>query len=588
LRVRNWANHQKDVLDWPWPWLSDLGDVRLLIGKMNRTDSLKLLRDYAEHGDEAAFRKLVEQYVNLVFSVATRRVGGDASLAQDVTQTVFTDLARKASSLRGVGFLGGWLHRHTGFVASTMLRSEQRRQVREQEAAQMNATQDSPDSLWQTLAPMLDDTIESLEPDDRQAVLLRFFERQDFRSIGAALGISDDAAQKRVSRALDKLRTLLAERGVTLTVMLLSSLLAGRAIMAAPAGLAGNVARLALAGAGAGGGLGLALLELSKSLSFKLALVGTVAVVALVLHLESRTVAPPRPARQHSEPSPTLATAMTTSLPVTDIPIAPLAPETTSVVTTNGVLLLNIVTADSGKPIPDVELGYTTWENGKAIQTKPLESTRFGVCEAPVPKDVSELQLVSQKDGFATTRLDWRPDRGETIPSSYTLQLARAVTIGGEVVGPDGNPVAGATVHFEPRPPSPQARPQSDDFPWNFDTTSDAQGHWQIDRIGNDAFKSLRGFSTHPEFVLSSPVNLGNDSEATTQLLAGTYVFHLRHAIVVSGTVVRPDGWPVTDADVLVGRAPGELGARKTKTRSDGTFSVAGCQPGNNLMGVCT
>ena len=80
---------------------------------MNLTDNLKLLRDYADHGDEAAFRTLVERYVDMVYSAAFRRVGGDAGLAQDVTQTVFTDLARKASSLRKVELLGGWLHRHT-------------------------------------------------------------------------------------------------------------------------------------------------------------------------------------------------------------------------------------------------------------------------------------------------------------------------------------------------------------------------------------------------------------------------------------------------------------------------------------------
>ena len=184
--------------------------------EMNLTDSLKLLRDYADHGNEAAFRELVERYIDLVYSTAVRRVGGDADLARDVTQAVFTDLARKARSLRNVELLGGWLHRHTGFVAGGMVRSERRRQIREQEAAYMNAPNDSPDALWQQLAPVLDETIDSLAPSDRQVILLRFFERRDFRAIGGALGISDDAAQKRVSRALEKLRELLASRGVTL------------------------------------------------------------------------------------------------------------------------------------------------------------------------------------------------------------------------------------------------------------------------------------------------------------------------------------------------------------------------------------
>jgi RNA polymerase sigma factor (sigma-70 family) len=221
--------------------------LRLLIDEMNLTASLKLLRDYADHGDEAAFRKLVEQYINLVYSVALRRVGGDASLAQDVTQAVFTDLARKAPSLRGVEYLGGWLHKHAGFVAANMVRSERRRQIREQEASQMNATDNSPDSLWQQLAPVLNDTIESLEPSDRQVILLRFFEQWDFRSIGTTLGISDDAAQKRVSRALDKVRIHFRRRGIVLSAVAIASVISANAVQAAPAGLASTVASASLA-----------------------------------------------------------------------------------------------------------------------------------------------------------------------------------------------------------------------------------------------------------------------------------------------------------------------------------------------------
>lgn len=96
---------------------------------MNLTDNIKLLRNYAEQGDETAFRELVERYVEFIYSTAIRRVGGDANLAQDVTQRVFADLALKARTLRKLEHLGGWLHRHTGFIASNMVRSEQRRQV---------------------------------------------------------------------------------------------------------------------------------------------------------------------------------------------------------------------------------------------------------------------------------------------------------------------------------------------------------------------------------------------------------------------------------------------------------------------------
>ncbi|HSY44115.1 MAG TPA: sigma-70 family RNA polymerase sigma factor, partial [Candidatus Acidoferrum sp.] len=533
--------------------------------------------------DEGAFRQLVEQYLDLVYSTAVRRVGGDAALAQDVTQAVFTDLARKAASLRNVEMLGGWLHRHTGFVASNMVRSEQRRQVREQEAAQMNVTSDSSDSLWQQLAPMLDDTIESLEPSDRQAVLLRFFERQDFRHIGNALGISDDAAQKRVSRALEKLRALLTERGVTLSVILLSSLLAGRVVMAAPAGMAGNVARIALRGA-AGGGLGLALLKLTKTHALKIVLTGALAATAIWL------LASHRPTSAHEI---TLSTNQVASAAAsTNVTTSNTSPATASVSpttdtnATSKTLLLNIVAADSGKPVPDVELDYWLWINGNVKHKKLLHATRMGICKVPIPDHTTELSLVSERDGFADTLLDWHPDHGEQIPAQYTLSLARAVPIGGTVIGPDGNPVAGAEVGFGNQPdPGLQTRPQSDDFSWPFwiTATTDSQGHWQINRIGKEAIRTADGHASHPEFVESSFIYLSSDLEAKAQLLAGTYTFRLGQAVTVQGIVKDPAGNPVPNARLQVG-PNGDSGTRKGKSQSNGTFSIRGCKPGQTVI----
>ncbi|HEY1804781.1 MAG TPA: sigma-70 family RNA polymerase sigma factor, partial [Terracidiphilus sp.] len=377
---------------------------------MNLNDSLKLLRDYADHGDEGAFRQLVGQYLDLVYSTAIRRVGGDAGLAQDVTQTVFTDLARKAPSLRNVEMLGGWLHRHTGFVASNLVRSEQRRQVREQEAAQMNAISDSPDNLWQQLAPMLDETIESLDPSDRQAVLLRFFERRDFRSIGNTLNITDDAAQKRVSRAVEKLRELLTARDVTLSVILLSSLLAGRVVMAAPTGLAGNVARIALSGTAAGG-LGLALLRLTKAHAFKMALGGAAMVAVLWFFASHRSASAHE--TTHSTASVTLVAAEVNPLASSASSLTSSTSLATNTNVTGRILLLNVVAADSGKPVPDVELDYWLWINGNVKHKKPLLTTRMGASKVPVPDDTTELILVSERDGFADTLLEWHPDHGE-------------------------------------------------------------------------------------------------------------------------------------------------------------------------------
>ena len=128
------------------------------------TDDAKLLRDYARDGSEASFGELVSRYVDLVYATALRQVNGDMHLAQDVTQSVFIDLARRAGVLSAVTVLGGWLYRHTGFTASKAVRSEQRRRIREQEAVNMNTLHNQPitDAAWQQVAPVLDEAMQRL------------------------------------------------------------------------------------------------------------------------------------------------------------------------------------------------------------------------------------------------------------------------------------------------------------------------------------------------------------------------------------------------------------------------------------------
>ena len=105
------------------------------------TDSRKLLAEYVERGSEAAFREIVERYLDLVYSAAIRLVEGDANMAEDVVQTAFADLACTARTLSREVLLGGWLHRHTCFIASKTMRSERRRQIRERRAVEINALQ---------------------------------------------------------------------------------------------------------------------------------------------------------------------------------------------------------------------------------------------------------------------------------------------------------------------------------------------------------------------------------------------------------------------------------------------------------------
>src|SRR5437667_10154360 len=138
------------------------------------SDDAKWLAEYVQNGSEEAFRKLVERYLPLVYSAAVLRLGGDMHLAQDVAQQVFVDFARKAGKISGDAPLGGWLHRHTCFVAATVLRAERRRKARESRAIEMNITQPNRGPKEEDIIRTLDDAINQLGKEERTAIVLRF------------------------------------------------------------------------------------------------------------------------------------------------------------------------------------------------------------------------------------------------------------------------------------------------------------------------------------------------------------------------------------------------------------------------------
>jgi len=186
---------------------------------MNGTD---LLAAYRQSGSEDAFSELVRRYTNLVYSVAKRRLSS-APLAEEVAQTVFARLAKTAPKLRSDAELVAWLHRTSVRVAIDVWRAETRRRTREQHAAAMEPAPAENTELWDRIAPSLDEALNQLGDLDRQAVLLRFFQQKPMRDIGRILGVSEDAAKMRVSRAIDRLRTRLATRGVTCTAVTLGA-----------------------------------------------------------------------------------------------------------------------------------------------------------------------------------------------------------------------------------------------------------------------------------------------------------------------------------------------------------------------------
>jgi RNA polymerase sigma factor (sigma-70 family) len=213
-------------------------------------DDQQLLRRYAD-GSEAAFTELVTRYLPLVYSAALRQTNGAADLAEDVAQQVFADLARKAGSLPDGTVLAGWLHRATRFAVGQFLRAERRRVTREQESCFMNIPDSDAYPDWEQVRPWLDEALDKMDPLDRDALLLRFFEQRSLKEVGAALGSGEDAARKRVARALEKLRELLGCRGATTSVSALSLVMAAKGIESAPSHLAGTIAASALVAGGA-------------------------------------------------------------------------------------------------------------------------------------------------------------------------------------------------------------------------------------------------------------------------------------------------------------------------------------------------
>jgi RNA polymerase sigma factor (sigma-70 family) len=214
---------------------------------------VQLLLQYARYGDESAFAGVVARHADLVYSAALRQVTS-TDAARDVAQSVFIDLARKARILAekfpSDASLVGWLYRSTRFAALTALRGQRRRVAVEKNAMNnLEPANELPESSidWERVQPLLDELMSSLSDHDRDALLLRFFKKQDFRAVGVALGISDDAAQKRVSRALEKLRALLHRRGITASASALSVAISANAVEALPPGFAGALSGAAVA-----------------------------------------------------------------------------------------------------------------------------------------------------------------------------------------------------------------------------------------------------------------------------------------------------------------------------------------------------
>jgi RNA polymerase sigma factor (sigma-70 family) len=213
---------------------------------MQPTDDGALLRQFVETRSDEAFGALVTRHINLVYSVALRQVGQSQD-AEEITQAVFIILAKKAAQLRHDKALASWLFQATRLTAGNFVRSQSRRHHREEEAYMQSVLDNAGTEAWPKIAPLLDAAVAALREKDRQAIVHRFYEGRNLRDVGLALGVSEDAAEKRVHRALEKLRKFFTKRGADSTTAIFAETISANSVQAAPVALAKAVTAVAIA-----------------------------------------------------------------------------------------------------------------------------------------------------------------------------------------------------------------------------------------------------------------------------------------------------------------------------------------------------
>jgi RNA polymerase sigma factor (sigma-70 family) len=251
-------------------------------------DDSDLLAQYAADRSDAAFAELVRRHLDFVYSAALRQLAGNHHLAQDVTQMVFVDLARKASALSRHPALFAWLHRCTRYAVFNLRRKEARRSALNKALANDAAITSTVEPSWQDIGPVLDAVVDELSEKDRAAVLLRFFARKPFAEVGRELGVSENAARMRVDRAVESLRSAFARRGIHSTGAALGALVATNGVGAAPANATPAVAAAVATGGAPMNSLLSAFYTMSKiKLAVTAAVVATGAI-GLLVEFQSR------------------------------------------------------------------------------------------------------------------------------------------------------------------------------------------------------------------------------------------------------------------------------------------------------------
>ena len=537
----------------------------------------QLLGSYAKTGSERAFRELVERRINLVHSAALRESGGDSSFAEDITQAVFTELARNARALAGHPALSGWLYTCVHRMSTSVRRSEQRRHRREQEAFIMNQllSSDPADNLWKQVRPLLDGVMHELSDEDRTAIVLRFFEDRSLKEVGLALGLTENAARMRVERSLERIRGSLSKRGVNSTASTLAAVLTTGAVITAPASLASTVASGALTAAVSSGVSTFTLARFLESTKVKAAIVGTslalVVAVFIGQHIRSSRAVPTQTKAPISKMA---AVATHQGPPESAVPVEAEAPANEP---SSPQMTLQIVETETGNPLANTKLYlFYLFEDGRGERVRATTDAngRLGVAMLQLP--FYGLNMFVTADGHVPKVTSW--GFGRAMPTEYTMKLDRGVSVGGVVVDEAGKPIRGAKIEFQ-NPGNDMTLPENIQFGPDTAAVTDPDGRWSCNMIPPE-YSEISLVLTHPGHAETKATLHPQSPDATSSIITMGVGFN------VAGIVEDPNGSPVVGAKVREVRLNSEREERSEMTDPAGTFEFKNMKAGQLILSV--
>lgn len=538
--------------------------------EMNEHDLLKAFRD---ERSEEAFAELVRRYAGLVYSVAKRRLA-NANLAEDITQIVFIRFAKNPPKIQSASELAAWLHRTTVNVTIDTWRSETRRRNRENQTAVMEPNT-SENALWEDMSPNLDEVLNQLHDDDRQALVLRFFGRKTMRDVGSALGVSEDAAKMRVSRALDRMRTKLGVAGAACTMSVLESILDERSVQAAPVQLVSRLASMKLPAAGIAAGIAkplAAFLPTSKFYATCGAVVLAV-VVASIVHLAQPSH---EPALEKSSPNSqsnlignTTEIATRTQTRSAGF-VTPTTPSPKPV-----KMFFHVVEAESGTKMASVRIQAVYFGAGGSEEGHDLLTDTSGIAGIPEPDDAAKTQGMNVfvvAEGHVPKAVSFR---GGEIPVDYTMKLDLAMTASGVVVDEHNLPVAGVRIMIQ-NPGVKAGQAENVDFQ-TCPVTNHEDGSWSCSYIPKDYTEEIRFILKKRGYAVTLPVVPVGKVDLNNLVLV------IDRGFIVSGQVTDPQNYPIANARIKT--LGGDSDQRQAaSTDENGFFSLEGVEDCRSSM----